>query len=492
MLDQTEEQIRLQKLAVLKSAGMHPYPEKFAKKQTLKQCYESAEGTKVQTAGRLVMFRDMGKLTFAHLQDWSGRTQIAFRHEELGEENYKLLQKVIDLGDFLGVEGEMFRTHKGEITVMVKKWTFLGKALRPLPEKWHGLQDVEAKYRQRYLDLISNTETMERFKFRSEFIKALREFYWKQGFIEIETPVLCNTASGALARPFVTHHKALNADLYLRIAPEIYLKEAVIGGFDKIFEVARVFRNEGIDPSHLQDFTMVEHYAAYWNFEMNMAFTEKMLTNITKRLKGSLKLTILSREQRPVEVDLTPPWKRIPFRNLLMKDCGIDIDNFANVHDLKKEIIKNNIFIEDIDKLGRGNLIDELYKKVSRPKLINPTFLTQHPIDLSPLARKNDDNPLVADRFQLILNGWEVLNAYSELVDPLDQQERFAAQTNAKSLGDEEAMTKDDEYVDAMKYGMPPISGWGMGIERIVALLTRQVNLKDVVLFPLMKPTEDD
>ena len=472
--------------------GIQPYPEKFDKKQTLKQCKEMKEGKKVKTAGRLIMFRDMGKLTFAHLQDFSGRMQIAIKQDEIGKDDYKELMKIIDLGDFIGVEGEIFVTHKGEITILVKKWEFLGKALKPLPEKWHGLKDTEAKYRQRYLDLISNQETMERFKFRSEFIKELREFYWQNEFIEVETPVLCNAASGALAKPFSTHHNALDLDVFLRIAPEIYLKEAIVGGFDRIFEVARVFRNEGIDPSHLQDFTMVEHYAAYWNYEMNMEFTEKMLTDIIKKLKGTLKLTILNRDEEEVEVDFTPPWDRVTFRELLIKDCGIDIDKCLTVEELRKAIKAKKINVEDMDKLGRGNLIDELYKKVSRPKLINPVFLTQHPLDLSPLARKNDDNNLIVDRFQLILNGWEILNAYSELVDPIDQEKRFDQQMAAKDMGDEDAMSKDDEYVDCMKYGMPPISGWGMGIERIVALLTKQTNLRDVVLFPLMRPRDEE
>lgn len=500
MSEKNEQAMRLQKLKKIKSLGLQPYPAKFDKQQTLAECYSFKIGKKVKTAGRLIMLRNMGKLTFAHLQDFSGKMQIAFKQDDadsltgvgFNKEKYKQLLKIIDLGDFLGVEGEVFETHKGELTILVKKWTILGKALKPLPEKWHGLKDTEAKYRQRYLDLISNPETMERFKFKSEFVRELRRFYEEHGFIEIDTPILCNTASGALAKPFVTHHNALDADLYLRIAPEIYLKEAIIGGFDKIFEVARVFRNEGIDTSHLQDFTMVEHYCAYWDYKMNMQFTEKLLTSIIKKLKGSLKLKVLNRKEKLVEVDFSLPWPQVTFRDLLIKDCGIDIDQCLTVEALRTIIKKKKIDIENIGSLGRGNLIDELYKKVSRPKLINPVFLTQHPIELSPLARKNDDNPLIVDRFQLIVNGWEVLNAYSELVDPIEQNERFNQQMKAKKIGDEEAMTKDDEYVEAMKYGMPPISGWGMGIERIVALLTQQSNLKDIVMFPLMKSQEKE
>ncbi|MEI7616226.1 MAG: lysine--tRNA ligase, partial [Actinomycetota bacterium] len=412
----------------------------------------------------------------------------AVLHSPTYREKYKEFLKIIDIGDFIGVEGEVFKTQKGEISILVNSYTFLSKSLRPLPEKWHGLKDQEAKYRQRYLDLITNRETMDKFNFRSDFIWELRKFYKENGFYEIETPVLCNAASGALAKPFTTHHNALDINVYLRIAPEIYLKEAIIGGYEKIYEVARVFRNEGMDPGHLQDFTMVEHYCAYWDYKDNMEFTEKMLSTIINKLKGTTKIEILDREGKKVTVDFNPPWDKVSFKDLILKDCGIDIDEYPDVESLKKEIKRKKINIENIESLGRGNLIDSLYKEVSRHKLINPTFLLHHPTDLSPLARKNDQNPNITDRFQLIINGWEILNAYSELIDPIDQKERLDKQSDDKEKGDEEAMSKDDDYVKAMEYGMPPISGWGMGIERIVALLTQQSNLRDVVLFPLMRP----
>lgn len=487
-----ERDDRLKRLELIREFGINPYADKFDKTHQALQVKSLELGTHVKIAGRIMLFRDMGKITFAHVQDFSGKLQVVLKEDILTREEYKKFIKIIDIGDFIGVDGEVFKTQKGEISVLVNKYYFLSKSLRPLPEKWHGLKDQEAKYRQRYLDLIANEDTRERFNFRSDFIWELRKFYKENDFYEVETPVLCNAASGALAKPFTTHHNALDIDVFLRIAPEIYLKEAIIGGYERIFEVARVFRNEGMDPGHLQDFTMVEHYCAYWNYEDNMAFTEKMLSTIIKKLKGTTKLKIVDRKGDMVEVDFAPPWDKVSFRDLILKDCEIDIDKFLDADSLRDEIKKKKINIDDIEKLGRGNLIDALYKAVSRFKIVNPTFLIYHPTDLSPLARKNDNDPKITDRFQLIINGWEILNAYSELIDPIDQKERLNKQSEDKAKGDEEAMSKDDEYVKAMEYGMPPISGWGMGIERIVALLTQQPNLRDVVLFPLMRPENDD
>ena len=487
-----EKQDRLRRLDLLKEKGILPYRDKFSKENNIKDILEMPIGTKVKTAGRLMLIREMGKLTFAHIQDYSGKMQIVLKDETISHDDYKFLLKVIDIGDFIGVEGEVFKTHKGEISILVEKYEFLSKALKPLPDKFHGLKDVELKYRKRYLDLLMNQETKDRFKFRSDFIWELRKFYKENGFEEIDTPVLCNTPSGALAKPFKTHYNALDLDVFLRIAPEIYLKEAIVGGYERVFEVARNFRNEGMDPSHLQDFTMVEHYCAYWDFKMNMDFTEKMLTTIISKLKGGLKFAILNRKGEDVEVDFSIPWKRVSFKDVIRNDSEIDIDEFPDVESLRKEIKRKKIEIENIDKLGRGNLIDALYKEVSRQKIINPTFLVNHPVDVSPLARKNDENPLIVDRFQLVVNGWEIVNAYSELIDPNDQKARFADQMKAREAGDEEALLKDDEYVEAMEYGMPPVSGWGMGIERIVALLTKQSNLRDVVLFPLLRPNEEE
>ncbi|MGE3278875.1 MAG: lysine--tRNA ligase [Candidatus Altimarinota bacterium] len=481
------DQDRFNKLEKIRAKGVNPYPDRFDQTHSLLEAHDSPQGTKVKVAGRMMMFRDMGKITFAHLQDLSGRTQVVFQVDEIGKEDFDFL-KLLDLGDYLGVEGEIFTTQKGEISILVKKYQLLAKALRPMPEKWHGLKDKEMAYRHRYLDLISNRETMDRFVFRSNFVKALREFYWQHRFMELETPVLASSASGALAKPFITHHNALDHDFFLRIAIETPQKEALVGGFERTFEIGKVFRNEGMDPSHLQEFTMCEHYAAYWNYEDNMSFTEEMFHYLLDQTLRTRVVQIPDRDGKLHEVDFGKPWKRVSMRDLIKEDCGIDINQHDSAESLLKEIKRQKIEIDGIDKLGRGNMIDQLYKKVSRPKLIQPTFLMQHPVDLSPLARRNDENPEIVDRFQLVVNGWEVVNAYSELVDPVDQAGRFEQQSEAKKAGDEEAHGKDDEFVKAMEHGMPPQSGWGMGIDRIVALLTQQANLKDVVLFPLMKP----
>jgi lysyl-tRNA synthetase class 2 len=368
----------------------------------------------------------------------------------------------------------------------------LSKTLRQPPEKWHGIADQETAWRQRYLDLMSNRETFDRFVFRSRFLQKLREFYWSHGFVEMETPVLVNSASGALATPFVTHHEAYDMDVYLRIATETYLKECLVGGFDRVFEIGRIFRNEGLDPSHLQDFTMVEHYATLWDYTSNMAFTEEMLSTLLTELLGTTKVKIPDRDGNMVEVDFTPPWPRKTLREAIVDACGIDFEKHNSASALREAIKSAHIQLDvNIETLGRGNLIDQLYKKVSRPHLVQPTFIMQHPIDLSPLARRNDKNPDITDRFQLVVGGWEIVNAYSELVDPVDQAKRFEDQAKAGAHGDKDAHRKDDDYVTALEYGCPPCSGFGMGIDRIVALLTQQTNLRDVVLFPLMKPIEE-
>lgn len=482
-----EYKTRLNKLKKIKEEGINPYPDKFEKLQGIAEVLKLKIGKKVKTAGRVLTIREMGKICFCHIADSTGKIQIVLKQDEV---DLRSFLKIFDPADFIGVEGELFKTQKGEVSILVKKYVMLSKALRPLPEKWHGLKDQELKYRQRYLDLIANSETYKRFLFRSGFIKALREFYWQNGFVEIETPVLNNVASGALAKPFKTHYNALDLDVYLRIAIETFQKEAIVGGFEKIFEIGRCFRNEGMDPSHLQEFTMCEHYVAYWNFEDNMRFTQEMFTYLLKKLFGSLKVEIKNRQGETQKIDFALPWPKVSFRDLIKKDCGIDIDKFQTVNELGQEIKKKKIAIGDINKLERGNLIDALYKAVSRDKIIQPTFLINHPLDLSPLARCNEKNPEIVDRFQLIVNTWEIINAYSELINPIEQKERFDLQAKAKISGDETAHGKDDEYIRALEHGAPPISGWGMGIDRIVALLTSQENLRDVVLFPLLRPLE--
>lgn len=481
--------IRHEKAKKIRASGGIPYASSFERTATLTEAKNLKDGAKANIAGRVVLLRDMGKITFATLQDHTGRLQIAFREEVVGADEMRKMSEWLDMGDFIGIKGEHFTTQKGEPTILVKEWQMLTKSLRQLPEKWHGIADQETAWRQRYLDTISNRETFDRFVFRSNFLRRLREFYWSEGFLEIETPVLVNAASGALATPFKTHHEAYDLDVFLRIAPETFLKEAIVGGFDRVFEVARVFRNEGLDPSHLQDFTMVEHYASYWDYKKNMEFTERMLSTLLKELTGSMKVKIPDRDENLIEVDFTPPWPRISIRGAIKEKCGIDFMDYNSPPALAEAIKKQNIRLDvAIDKLGFGNLIDQLYKKVSRPSIVHPTFIIEHPIELSPLARRNDDNPKITDRFQLVVGGWEIVNAYSELIDPVDQAERFEQQSKANAAGDADAHRKDDEFVTALEYGAPPCSGWGMGVDRIVALLTQQTNLRDVVLFPLMKP----
>ena len=487
MTETTNEfDIRKQKLATVAASGEVPYKDLYTVTHDLDEAVRLEDGTEgVSVAGRIVGLRKMGKLTFGHIADIDGRFQFLLKKDFL-EDTYPRFKEVVDIGDYVGLRGEIFTTRTEEKTLVVREWTLLAKALRPLPEKFHGITDKEQKYRKRYLDLISSRESVRRFQLRNTFINTLRGYLNRHKFVEIDTPVLTNKASGALAKPFKTHYNALDIDVYLRIAPETYLKRAIAGGYNRVYEFARCFRNEGIDPSHLPDFTMLEYYAAYWNYQDNMAFTEDLIKTAVRETIGSLQFSY-----QGTAIDLEGAWEQKSFRELILQDCGIDLTQFHDKAALVAAIEKNGIVIErDIKDpgIGYGTLVDLLYKKVSRPKLINPTFLTEHPLDISPLARKNDDNPAIVDRFQLVINGWEVVNAYSELIDPVDQMERFQSQLKARERGDMEAMETDEDFVTCMEYGMPPMSGWGMGIDRFVALLTDTEHLRDVVLFPLLRP----
>ncbi len=480
------KKVRLEKEEKLKELGINVHPERYEVTHSLKDSRNLPDGTKnVRVAGRVMSKRKMGKISFMDLSDIEGKIQLVFKRDDLGEDTYKLLHSTVDIGDFIGVEGEVFTTQAGEKSIQVLKYEFLGKAIRPLPEKFHGISNQELLYRERHLDLIMNDETKKRFLLRSKFIKLMREFLWNKGFIEVDTPVLQNTPSGATARPFITHHNTYDADVYLRISPELTLKKLVVGGFTNVFEIARDFRNEGISVNHLQDFTMVEGYSAYYNYKDNMRLMREMIIYIIGELfDGNLVVNISGKD-----IDFGAEWDEVSFRDLLIKDCGIDINDYPTAKELLAEIRNRGIQLEDenIENLGRGNLIDLLYKKVSRPYIIKPTFLTGHPIDLSPLARSNDDDPSITDRFQLIVNGQEIINGYSELVDSEEQEKRFIEQNTLKENGDEEAMSIDHEYIKAMEYGMPPISGWGLGIDRFLQFLTSSYNIRDVVLYPLLK-----
>ena len=481
-----QEIIRREKLDEIRK-NRQAYPDRYEVTHSLKEASVLEDGTTgVKVAGRIVFVRNMGKLSFLKLRDIDSDFQISFKKDLLGEEEYNFFNKFIDIGDFIGVEGEIFTTHTGEKTLRANSFKFLGKALKPLPEKFLGLSDQELKYRQRYVDLITNEETRDRFKTRFLFIREVRNYLDSHGYYEIETPILTTANSGAAARPFLSHHNALDIDVYLRIAPEMYLKRAVVAGINKVYEIARCFRNEGMDATHLQDFTMMEVYQAYFNYKDNMKFIRELLQHIIQKIFGTLTLTIDGKK-----IDFSGEWPTYSFRDLVMKYSNIDINVYDTKEKLLAKIKEDNIELDSdtpIENLGYGNLIDYLYKKVARPHIVGPIYLTEHPISLSPLARANDDNKQIADRFQLVINGAEVVNAYSELVDPIEQEEKLLNQLKLKNEGDEEAMDMDYDYISAMEYGMPPISGWGLGIDRMVQLLTNADNIKDVVMFPLMRP----
>jgi len=483
-------EVRLAKLARLRDAGVATHPERYERTHTLAEAVALPDGAAgLRLAGRLMAVRTFGKLTFGHIQDLGGRLQIALEKEGLDEQLWNRFHELIDIGDFIGVAGELFVTKKGELTLRLKDLTFLGKALRPLPEKWHGLKDAESRQRQRYLDLIMSPGTRERFRMRSRVLRATREFLDDHGFEEVETPVLQTLAGGASARPFITHHNALDIDVYLRIAPETWLKRLVVGGYDRVYEVARCFRNEGMDPSHLQDFTMVEYYCAYWSWEDNMDFTERLIRHLVKEALGAEQL-----EWRGQTIDFSGHWPRVDMGALIAEKTGIDIGACPTADDMRREIRDRKIEIdaEKVEALGRGALIDAVYKATVRPDLIQPCFLTGIPSDALPLARRNDERPELSDCFQLLVNGWEIVKAYSELVDPIEQRARFEEQEALRRGGDDEAMELDEDYLLAMEHGLPPISGWGMGIDRFCALLSGSDSLRDVTLFPLLRPLSNE
>lgn len=481
-----EETIRrIEKIRLLKSQGITVYPERYDTNYELIEAKMLEDGTSgVQVAGRITGIRNFNHLSFITISNIYGSLQLLLKKEEVGEPTYKQFHHLMDIGDFIGVTGVMYTTKTNEKTLRIESYTFLGKALHSLPEKWHGLNDIELRYRQRYLDLIMTKDTQSRLLVRTSLVRSIRRFFEEQNFLEVETPILQHTSSGTIAKPFKTFHHSLDTELNLRIAPETFLKRLIVGGFTKVFEFAKCFRNEGISPQHLQEFTMVEGYAAYWNYEDTMKLMREMVLFVLDNTFNTTSITI-----RGQKIDFSLEWDIVSFRDLILKDTGIDIDLYPDVKDLYMETKRKNIQIEhsDIKSLGRGNFIDLLYKKISRPQIVKPTFLIQHPIDLSPLARANDNNYTLTDRFQLVVNGSEIINAYSELVDPLEQRRRLEEQALLKSNGDLEAMEMDEEYLTAMEYGMPPISGWGFGIERLLMVLTESETIKDCVFFPLTK-----
>jgi lysyl-tRNA synthetase, class II len=492
MSEHSLRDVRIEKRHLLEKEGLQVHPDRFARTHTLREIMSLADGTPVRAAGRVGQLRKFGKLTFATLEDFDGHIQLALVRDQLDADpevsrgKYELFSKSVDRWDFLGVAGEMYHTDKGELTIKVRDWTFLGKTLQPPPNKYQGVKDIETNWRKRYLDLVSNQETRERFRVRTKATTAIRDFLNRNGFVEVETPILNTQQSGALARPFYSKHNALDMEVVLRIAPETYLKRLIVGGYDRVYEFARCFRNEGLAASHLQEFTMLEFYAAYWNYEDNMSFTEDLIRHAIQEAVGTLQI-----QRGGKTIDFAQPWPRRRLSELILEHSGIDIDQHKDAASLRAAIFAAKVDLDNPDA-GRGSLIDQLYKRTARPTLIQPTFIVGHPVDLSPLARRSDTNPDAVDRFQLVVDTWEVINAYSELVDPLDQRQRFEEQAALRTGGDDEAMPLDEDYLTAMEFGMPPISGWGMGIDRFVALLTEAPNLRDVVWFPLMKPATDE
>ncbi len=487
---------RIKKLHELKKAGINPYPQIFEKKDNaldLQDKYKKLKNNKkapykAKIAGRLTSFRDLGKIAFGVLQDGTGKIQVVVQEKETSDNVKDFTKKYVDIGDFIGVEGPIFRTQRGELSVIVKKLELLSKSILPLPDKWHGLEDKEERYRKRYLDLVMSPEVKQVFEKREKIIDVLRGLLKEKEFVEVETPVLQSVYGGASATPFKTHLNALDIDLFLSISPELYLKRLIVGGFDRVFTICKNFRNEGIDFQHNSEFTMMEYYAAYKNYEFHMEFTEELFKRLVKELKLGKKI-----QYRSKEINLEPPFKRVKFRDLMLKEVGIDIDKANNYEKLKQEIDKKKIANVDIRGAKHyGALLDELYKRVVRPSITQPTFLTHYPVEMIALAKRNEEDKTKINSVQLIIDGAEILKAYDELNDPIDQENRLKEQAELLQGGSAEAMPYDEDFVTALKYGMPPTAGYGLGVDRLVMLLTGQDSIRDVILFPFMKPQKED
>jgi len=483
-----QEQVRRSKLKELYDKNINPYPaqsDRTHKIGELQEKYKEIEsGAELEdyatVTGRVYAWRTGGKVNFVDIRDESGKMQLFVSMNKLGEDVFKEL-KVYDIGDIIQASGNIKRTNRGELSLHVDSITMLSKALRPLPEKYHGLTDTETRYRKRYLDLIMSDESRELFRKRSQFVKEIRNFMDNSGFMEVETPVLELVPGGADARPFITHHNTLDLDLFLRISLELHLKRLIVGGYEKVYELGRVFRNEGMSTQHLQEFTLMEFYWAYAEYNQLMDFTEKLYTHAMDKVFGTLKFNYQGQE-----LDFTTPWPRVDYREIILEKTGIDLNDYPDVESLIP-ILKEKGISPDT-KLGRGRLIDQLFKKFVRPDLVKPCFLINHPLDISPLAKKHDDRPNYVQRFQVLFAGAEVGNAFSELNDPIDQKARFDEQADLRTQGDDEAQMKDDDFIEALEYGMPPTGGFGVGIDRFFSILTDSETIRDVVFFPTMKP----
>ena len=479
-----QEKVRREKLSEIAKV-CNPYPDSFKRTHTLKEAKMLDDGTTdVSVCGRIIFMRKMGKLSFVRIRELEGDLQLELKVDELGEEKYDFFKKLIDSGDFIGATGEIFTTQTGEKTLRVKEYQFLGKALRPLPEKFHGLQDTELKYRNRYVDLIMNQESRNVFLGRSKFYAFLHRYLGENGFLEVETPIMQTAVSGAAAKPFFTHHNALNLDMNLRIAPETYLKQCIAAGFDRVYEVAKCFRNEGMDTEHLQEFTQVEWYVAYWNFEDTIVFFQDFIKNALLELIGTTTINY-----RGNELSFDGNWERINYIAAMKELLGNDFLDIEEPEKLKELVVNKGLLtMEDLNEYKSiSQIIDFVYKKKIRANIVGPTILYNYPAVLKPLARRNDEDKNAVDVFQVVVCGTEICNAYSELVDPEIQRANFEEQAKAKSQGDDETMELDEDFMGAMEQGMPPISGLGFGIDRLMMLIYNQESIRDVVLFPTMK-----
>ncbi len=479
-------QVRRNKMEELRSRGIEPFGPKYEASHystEIIEKFDSLEGQRVTVAGRLMSIRSHGKATFAHLQDYRGQIQVYLNLNQVGEEQYKNFE-LVDIGDFVGAAGEVFRTRKGEITVNVNEYTYLAKALRPLPEKWHGLKDVEIRYRQRYVDLIVNHEVKETFINRSRIIQTMREILNRWGFLEMETPILQTIAGGALARPFITYHNTLDMKLYMRIATELHLKRLLVGGLDKVFEIGRIFRNEGISTIHNPEFTSLEIYESYADYETMMELTENLIYEIAQTVFGTGRIIFQGKE-----IDLTPPWPRESMVEVVHKFSGVDFSQIQS--DEEAFTAGKNAGLEMDKGLSWGDILYMFFEEFCEEQLLSPVFVTGFPIEVSPLAQKMPGDPRLTLRFEGFIGGWEIANAFTELNDPIDQRERFEQQLTRREAGDDEAHVMDEDFITALEYGMPPAGGLGIGIDRLVMLLTDNISIRDVILFPTLRPRTD-
>lgn len=478
-------QVRKEKLKALIEAGKNPYEiTEFNRTHVTTEIFENydeLEGKEVAIAGRMMGKRIMGKASFVHVQDPYGKIQLYVSVNELGEESYKAF-KEDDIGDIVGVKGFVFKTKTGEISIHAKEFTLLSKSLRPLPEKFHGLKDTDLRYRQRYVDLIMNPEVKDTFIKRIQILKEIRTFLDNLGYLEVETPILNNISGGASARPFITHHNTLDIDMYLRIALELNLKRLIVGGFDRVYEMNRVFRNEGMDIKHNPEFTELELYAAYQNLDDMMDVTEKLITTVAQKVLGTLKVNFQGRE-----IDLTPGWRKVTMTEIVKEVTGVDFNTIKTDEEAQEALKSLRIPLDPI-KQSRGDILAQIFDEKCEDTIVNPTFVYEYPIENSPLAKKVKGSDTMVQRFELFIAGGEYANAFSELNDPIDQYERFLNEIRNRDKGDEEAGMMDEDYINALEIGLPPTGGMGMGIDRLVMLLTDSASIRDVLLFPTMKP----